>query len=641
MLATDSRCPYDQVIRTVCGACPAGCGVKFYVKDGRIVDLLGDETHPVNQGTLCARGSAFFQHFYHPARLLQPAMRHAPDQDFSPCGWDEALNFAASRLKAVINAHGPSAIAVVASDGLDVGNRIGAARFSARLGAQVLSPTQSPSDVVAVAMFGAEAAPFLTVPPDEWTRGGCLLLLGGDPAVEYPGAFRHVLEARARQIPVIAAAPRYTATLSKADFAFQIRPGSEAVFLLALAKVAFEEGLPDQTFEMRLAGLDKWRAAAGDLSWKDVERLTWLPEASVRRAGLVWVAHQPGVIIGGGVVSPNTARAVAGLIATTGNFPFAREMGKGGGWNWLAEPPWPFLLCGDASPGANELAPIKAVVGTGNFWPRLEAGGSAQMEFVAHCGAYPDEAQRRAHVSFPAASWAEVEGLHVSHDRRVQQHIPVVVPPGQARAALEFWAGLADRLGLGDAFPWRRADGRLDFRAFAQSLLDGSPLVAGLSLDELIAIGGVRWPRCAPSESDPLSSFSLGSPPKITIPETDPARPLLLCRDVPAEGDATWWPWMHAGDPLQGRGEDTTVFHLHPAVAAALDLENDDALVVDDGQRRYQGRARLTHAVPMRTVWASGGAPLVASALVFRQQDHVVRSLARLRVLFAHSERQA
>ena len=641
MLAADSRRPYDQVIRTVCGACPAGCGIKFYVKDGRTVDLLGDETHPVNRGALCAKGSAFFQHFYHSARLLQPAMRHAPDQDFSPCGWDEALNFAASRITAVIKAHGPSAVAVVASDGLDLGNRIGAARFSARLGAQILSPTQSPPDAVAAAMFGMEAAPFLTVPPDEWTRDGCLLLLGGDPAVEYPVAFRHVLEALARQIPVIAVAPRYTATLSKADFAFQIRPGSEAAFLLALVKVVFEEGLPSSTFETRLAGLVKWRAAAAGLSWEDVKRLTWLPEASLRRAGLVWATHQPGVIIGGGVASPNTARAAAGLLAVTGNFPFARQSEKGGGWNWLAEPPWPFLLDGDASPGANELAPIKAVVGTGNFWPRLEAEGLAQVEFVAHFGAYPDEAQGHAHVSFPAASWAEVEGLHVAHDRRVQRHVPVVAPPGQTRAALEFWAGLADRLGLGDAFPWRTSDGQLDLRSFAQSLLDGSLLVAGLGLDELNAVGGVRWPRRAPSESNPLSSVSLGSPPEIMTLETDPSRPLLLCCDVPAEGDAAWWPWMHSGDSLRDRGDTTTVFHLHPMVAAALDLKNDDVLVVDDGRRHYQGRARLTHAVPMRTIWASGGAPLVTSALVFRQQDHVVRSLARLRVLFAHNERQA
>ena len=183
MLASDSRRPYDQVIRTACGACPAGCGVKFYVKDGRVVDLLGDETHPVNRSALCAKGSAFFQHFYHPARLLQPVMRHAPDQDFSPCGWDEALNFAASRLKDVIKVHGPSSVAVLASDGLDVGNRIGVARFSAHFGAQLLGQIQSSPDEVAAAMFGVEAAPFLTVPPDEWTRTGCLLLIGGDPAV--------------------------------------------------------------------------------------------------------------------------------------------------------------------------------------------------------------------------------------------------------------------------------------------------------------------------------------------------------------------------------------------------------------------------------------------------------------------------
>src|SRR5512145_1031377 len=102
MLSADSRRSYDQMIRTACGLCPTGCGIKLYVKDGQVVDVLGDEAHPANQGRLCARGSAVIQHFNHPARLRQPAVRHAPDQDFTPCGWNEALDFAAARLKAVI-----------------------------------------------------------------------------------------------------------------------------------------------------------------------------------------------------------------------------------------------------------------------------------------------------------------------------------------------------------------------------------------------------------------------------------------------------------------------------------------------------------------------------------------------------------
>lgn len=632
MLAVDSRRSYDQIIRTTCGACPAGCGLGFYVKDGRVVDLLGDEAHPVNRGALCAKGSAFLQHFEHPARLRQPALRHALDQDFSPCSWDEALNFAAGRLKTIVEKHGPSAVAVATADRLDVGNLIGAARFAARLGAQWIAPVQSVPDAIAAEMFGPQAAPFLTIPPDEWAQRGCLLLLGGDPAVEYPVAFRHVLEARARQAPVMAVAARFTATSSKADLALQIRPGSEAVFILALVKVAFEEGLPDPALEMRRAGLDLWRAAAQELSWQAIERLTWLPEDSIRRAGLIWAAHQPGVVIGGGVVSSNMARAAAGLLALSTSILAAREIS--GGWNWLADPPWPFTLDGalQADP-ARESVSIKAVVGTGDF-PTLEARDKVKAEFVAHFGAYPDEAQRHAHVTFPAASWAEVEGLHVGHDRRVQRHVAVVAPPGQAHAALEFWAGLADRLGLGDAIPWRAADGRVNLRAFSESLLAESPALAGMSVNELDTAGGVRWPRSTPSESDMPTCVSFGSPPDIATPELDPARPVLLCRDTPAEGDAAWWPWLH-------QGQDTAVFDLHPAVAAALGLENGDALVVDDGQRHYQGQAHLTHSVPMRTVWATAGTPRVASALVFRQQDHALRSLARLRVLFSQTERQA
>ena len=42
-----TRKGYDQVVAACCQECTVGCGLLAYVKDERIVDIQGDEDHPV------------------------------------------------------------------------------------------------------------------------------------------------------------------------------------------------------------------------------------------------------------------------------------------------------------------------------------------------------------------------------------------------------------------------------------------------------------------------------------------------------------------------------------------------------------------------------------------------------------------
>src|SRR4051812_13108980 len=46
--ATESICPY----------CAVGCGQIVYTRDGELVDIEGNPRSPINQGTLCPKGSA-------------------------------------------------------------------------------------------------------------------------------------------------------------------------------------------------------------------------------------------------------------------------------------------------------------------------------------------------------------------------------------------------------------------------------------------------------------------------------------------------------------------------------------------------------------------------------------------------------
>ena len=49
------------------GCHPTGCGIKTYVKDGKLVRIEGDENHPVTKGRLCVRCLTLKDFTYHPA----------------------------------------------------------------------------------------------------------------------------------------------------------------------------------------------------------------------------------------------------------------------------------------------------------------------------------------------------------------------------------------------------------------------------------------------------------------------------------------------------------------------------------------------------------------------------------------------
>ncbi len=57
------------VYASTCTECSAGCGLHVVTREARAVKLEGNPEHPLNRGTLCARGQAALQGLYNPGRL--------------------------------------------------------------------------------------------------------------------------------------------------------------------------------------------------------------------------------------------------------------------------------------------------------------------------------------------------------------------------------------------------------------------------------------------------------------------------------------------------------------------------------------------------------------------------------------------
>ena len=65
----------DEVRTTTCYMCACRCGIRVHLKQGRVRYIDGNPKHPVNQGVICAKGSAGIMQHYSPARLRKPLLR--------------------------------------------------------------------------------------------------------------------------------------------------------------------------------------------------------------------------------------------------------------------------------------------------------------------------------------------------------------------------------------------------------------------------------------------------------------------------------------------------------------------------------------------------------------------------------------
>ena len=93
----------DEVRKTTCYMCACRCGINVHMKDGEVAYIEGNKDHPVNQGVLCAKGSAGIMQHNAPSRLRAPMKRVGPrgSGEFEEITWDEALTIATNVLEPI------------------------------------------------------------------------------------------------------------------------------------------------------------------------------------------------------------------------------------------------------------------------------------------------------------------------------------------------------------------------------------------------------------------------------------------------------------------------------------------------------------------------------------------------------------
>jgi anaerobic selenocysteine-containing dehydrogenase len=93
----------DEIKTTTCYMCACRCGIRVYLKNGKVRYIEGNRDHPVNRGVICGKGAAGIKQHYSPARLWAPLKRVGPrgSGEFTEITWDEALETAVGWLSEV------------------------------------------------------------------------------------------------------------------------------------------------------------------------------------------------------------------------------------------------------------------------------------------------------------------------------------------------------------------------------------------------------------------------------------------------------------------------------------------------------------------------------------------------------------
>jgi anaerobic selenocysteine-containing dehydrogenase len=458
-----------------CTLCEAGCGVAITTVGDRVTDVRGDDEDPFSRGYICPKATALPDLHDDPDRLRRPMVRDGGS--WREVGWDHAYDLVAARLGELRARHGRDAIAVY--QGNPTAHNLGLLTFGQlllrTLGTRnqysATSLDQLPHMLAALLMFGNQ----LLMPVPDIERSELFICLGANPLASNgslmtaPDVRGRLKAIRDRGGRVIVLDPRRTETAERADRHLFIRPGTDAVLLLAMIHALFDEGLASPG-RIPVAGLDVLRAAAGPWTPERAAAITGVAAAELRDLARALAATKRAVLYGrigvctqefGGLAAwlCYAVNAITGHLDEPGGLMFttpavdplrlAALLGFDGGFaRWRSrvsgkpefggELPVAALAEEIEAPGPGQVRAL--ITSAGN--PVLSVPGGPRLEralgtldFMVSIDPYLNETTRLAHVILPPTSPLERSHYDVALNAFAVRNVAKYSPPLFPRAA--------------------------------------------------------------------------------------------------------------------------------------------------------------------------------------------------------------
>jgi len=325
----------EHSVSTTCAYCGVGCSLKAEMQGETVVRMVPDKSGGANAGHACVKGRFAWGYATHKDRITKPMVRDAITESWREVSWQDAIAFAATRLKDIQARHGAKSIAGITSsrctnEEVFLVQKMIRAAFGNNNVDTCARVCHAPTGYGLKETFGTSAG---TQDFKSVEKADVILLIGANPTDGHP-VFGSRMKRRLRDgAKLIVADPRQIDLVQsphiQAQHHLQLRPGTNVAMVNALAHVILSEGLEDRAFiEQRtdLEAFNAWQAfIRQDLnSPETLAPITAIPASELRAAARLYAKADNGAIYYGLGVTEHSqgstmVMGLANLAMLTGN----------------------------------------------------------------------------------------------------------------------------------------------------------------------------------------------------------------------------------------------------------------------------------------------------------------------------------
>jgi anaerobic selenocysteine-containing dehydrogenase len=467
-------------------SCPLNCwdvcGLKVTVQDGKVKQVDGDETHPITQGKICARGRMLKERTNSSERLLYPLKKM--NGQFMRISWEQALDEVAEKMREIKERYGTTSVL----HSHDYANNGLLKNLDQRFFNCYGGVTELTGSLCWGAGIEAQTWDFgnsYSHAPEDIQNSRHVVIWGRNVARTNMHLFQHLLAAKKRGTKIIVIDPLFQQTAQIADMYVSVRPGMDAFLAMGIIKEMLRLGLEDRAFiEQHTVGFADVEAILESITMEKIERLTEVERDVMTQLAVIYGNRPTATYLGLGMQryanGGNTIRWIDALVAISGNVGI-----PGGGANFgnlqvgqsfdiaaLALPERKtasrtFTMMKQAEGILQATNPdIKMIIVTcGNPLTQvpntnLVKKAFQSVETVVVFEQFMTDTAALADYVFPVTTVFEEEDIYYSsmYHAYVNYGPKLVEPPGEAKSDLWIWTELAKRLGFGADFAYTREE---------------------------------------------------------------------------------------------------------------------------------------------------------------------------------------
>jgi len=325
----------EHTVLTTCAYCGVGCTFKAEMQGEQVVRMVPYKHGGANEGHSCVKGRFAFGYATHKDRILTPMLREKITDPWQVVSWDEAIKFAADRLKATQKKYGKNSIGGITSsrttnEEVYVVQRMVRAAFNVNNIDTCARVCHSPTGYGLKQTFGESAG---TQDFKSVDKADVIMVIGANPTDAHP-VFGSRMKKRIREgAKLIVIDPRRIDLVKnphvKADYHLQLRPSTNVAIMNAIGHVIATENLIDRKFVARRcekSDFFRWEEfiKRPENSPETLEPITGVPAQDVREAARLYATGGNAVIYYGLGVTEHSqgstmVMALANIAMATGN----------------------------------------------------------------------------------------------------------------------------------------------------------------------------------------------------------------------------------------------------------------------------------------------------------------------------------